>query len=347
MTDLWQYLKSVSRPIVLYGTGDGADKILNVASDKGIKIDGVFASDGFVRKRVFRDMPVLSYKEAVKTFGEDMIILVAFGSSLPSVIERFYALSQLHELYAPDVPVAGGELFDIDFYDRSKDKIAAVRELLCDERSRALYDGIIEAKLTGRVAPLFENVDSDDDILTLLGAESFRITLDLGAYNGDTAIRLTEVCPKLSTVIALEPDERNFAKLCFNTAGIGKVEPHYAAAWDKDEVLTFSKGGGRGIRRRGGDKTVSVAGVPAEKLLDGRKVDYIKFDVEGAEAQALEGCRNAIAKYTPAIRLALYHRSEDVFALPLALKEICPSYKFYLRRTMSFPAWDLDLIAIP
>ncbi len=347
MTDLWQYLKSVRCPIVLYGTGDGADKILNTANEKGIKIVGVFASDGFVRKRVFRDMPVLSYKEAVEKFGGDMIILVAFGSSLPSVIERFYALSRLHELYAPDVPVAGGALFDIDFYNENKDKIEAVRELLCDERSKSLYDGIIEAKLTGRVEPLFENTDTDDDILALLGAESFRITLDLGAYNGDTALKLTEVCPKLDTVIALEPDERNFAKLCFNTAGCKKVEAHYGAAWDKEEILTFSKGGGRGIRRRGGEKTVSVAGIPPEKLLDGRKVDYIKFDVEGAEARALEGCKNAIAKYTPAIRLALYHKSADIFALPLALKEICPSYKFYLRRTMSFPAWDLDLIAIP
>ena len=116
MTDLWQYLKNAEKPIVLYGTGDGADKILNVMAEKGIKASGVFASDGFVRKRVFREMPVLSYKEAVKTYG-DMIILIAFGSSLPDVIENFVKLSLLHETYVPDVPVAGGELFDIDFYN--------------------------------------------------------------------------------------------------------------------------------------------------------------------------------------------------------------------------------------
>ena len=37
MTDLWQYLKNAEKPIVLYGTGDGADKILNVMAEKGIK----------------------------------------------------------------------------------------------------------------------------------------------------------------------------------------------------------------------------------------------------------------------------------------------------------------------
>ena len=63
MTDLWQKLKEADRPIVLYGTGDGADKIINVLEGKGINWDGVFASDGFVRSREFRGRPVISYKE--------------------------------------------------------------------------------------------------------------------------------------------------------------------------------------------------------------------------------------------------------------------------------------------
>ena len=98
MTDLWQILKMTDKPIVLYGTGDGADKIINVLESKGINWDGVFASDGFVRSRTFRDKPVISYKEAVKTFGEDMIILIAFGSSLPEVVERFFALAQKYSI---------------------------------------------------------------------------------------------------------------------------------------------------------------------------------------------------------------------------------------------------------
>ncbi len=344
MTDLWQYLKGANKPIVLYGTGDGADKILNVMEDKGIKASGVFASDGFVRKRVFRDMPVLSYKEALEAFG-DMIILIAFGSSLANVIENFVKLSLLHETYVPDVPVAGGELFDIDFYSKNLDKINEARSLLCDEKSVKLYDNMIMAKLTGKVEYLLDGCETDDEILFHLGAESFRVTLDLGAYNGDTALKLVDSCPKLETVIALEPDERNFKKLCINTVPTKKVEPHFGAAWDKDEILTFTKGGGRGIRRRGGEKTVEVAGIRPETLLDGRKVDYIKFDVEGAERQAIDGCKNAITAYRPALRIALYHKSADIFEIPLMIHSICPDYKMYIKRTMSFPAWDIDLVA--
>ena len=345
MTDLWQYLKTAEKPIVLYGTGDGADKILDVMENKGIKASGVFASDGFVRKRVFRDMPVLSYKEAVKTYG-DMIILIAFGSSLPNVIENFVKLSLLHETYVPDVPVAGGELFDIDFYSKNLDKINKTRSLFADEKSVKLYDAMIMAKLTGKVEYLLDGCESDDEILSHLGADRFRVTLDLGAYNGDTALKLVDICPKLETVIALEPDERNFRKLCINTVPTKKVEPHFGAAWDKEEILTFTKGGGRGIRRRGGEKTVEVAGVRPESLLDGRKVDYIKIDVEGAERQAIDGCKNAIASFRPSLRIALYHKSADIFELPAMIHEICPDYKIYIKRTMSFPAWDIDLIAL-
>lgn len=345
MTDLWQRLKNTDRPIVLYGTGDGADKIINVLTEKGIRWDGVFASDGFVRSREFRGKTVISYKEAVETFGENMIILIAFGSSLGSVVERFFELGKRHEVYAPDVPVAGGELFDIDFYNKNLTLINSARELLADDNSRHLYDSIIMAKLTGELKYLSEGITADGKILDMLGADGFEITLDLGAYNGDTALALVDRCPSLKTVIAVEPDERNFKKLCFNTTLTGKVEPHLNAAWDKKEVLTFTRGGGRGIRHRGGEKTVEVMGVPADSLLNGRVPDYIKIDVEGEERRAILGCGESIVKHSPALRIALYHRSADIFELPLMIHTMNPSYTLRLTRTMSFPAWDIDLIA--
>ena len=80
MKDLWTYLKTATKPIVLYGMGNGADKIISVLNRYDIKISGVFASDGFVRKKVFHGFNVTDYKTAKDTFG-DMIVLVCFGSS--------------------------------------------------------------------------------------------------------------------------------------------------------------------------------------------------------------------------------------------------------------------------
>ena len=64
MKDLWNYLKETEKPIVLYGMGNGADLIISASKKYGIKISGVFASDGFVRQKHFHGMPVTDYKTA-------------------------------------------------------------------------------------------------------------------------------------------------------------------------------------------------------------------------------------------------------------------------------------------
>ena len=47
--DIWQYLRSTDRPIVLYGMGNGAEAVLAQLERIGKRAVGVFASDGFVR----------------------------------------------------------------------------------------------------------------------------------------------------------------------------------------------------------------------------------------------------------------------------------------------------------
>ena len=52
--DLWRYLKIASdqnRPILLYGMGNGADKILAVCEKYEITVRDCFASDGFKQRR--------------------------------------------------------------------------------------------------------------------------------------------------------------------------------------------------------------------------------------------------------------------------------------------------------
>ena len=94
-TDLWNYLKQTKKPIVLYGMGNGADKIIKVLENRGIEIKGVFASDGFVRSKTFHGFKLISYSEAKEQFG-DMIVLLCFGSALEDVIDNIKLISKEH-----------------------------------------------------------------------------------------------------------------------------------------------------------------------------------------------------------------------------------------------------------
>ena len=75
--------------------------------------------------------------------------------------------------------------------------------------------------------------------------------------------------------------------------------------------------------------------------------DFIKYDVEGAEHAALCGTRETLKRTRPTLKIACYHRSEDLFDLPLLLRELAPDHQLHLQRQRSLPAWDLDIIAIP
>ncbi len=356
--DLWTYLSETNKKTVMYGMGNGADKILTICERYGIEICGFFASDGFVRGHMFHGKRVLSYSEAKEKYGaENMIVLLSFASSLPDVLENIYKIADECELYAPDVPVCGNNLFDSAFYSENEDKIEAAESLLADERSKEVYNSVINYKLSGDIGYLrHTHSDFAEVYRDILHAERFEYIADLGAYNGDTLREIKPYAPNLKSAIAFEPDRRNHRKLCdyAQNETAFEIEAHQKAAWSHAETLVFDGSGNRNSTLISGDslpvtkvaKTVEVEADSLDNILSGRKVDYIKYDVEGSEREALEGSNGTIEKHLPALLISLYHRSEDIFELPLLIHEKHPDYKLYMRRREYIPAWDTVLIAV-
>ena len=118
MKDLWTSLSEQKKPIVLYGMGNGADKIADELESRGMEVTAYFASDDFVRGQLFRGKRVMKYAE-VKELYPTCVILGAFASQLPDVMERIFAIDAENELYVPDVPVVGGRVFDYAFYEEN------------------------------------------------------------------------------------------------------------------------------------------------------------------------------------------------------------------------------------
>ncbi len=347
--DLWDYLAKTEKTVVLYGMGNGADKILAVCAQKGIAVADFFASDGFVRGHSFHGKVVLSYSAVKEKYGVDnLIVLLSFGSSLPEVLALFDRMDAECEFYAPDVPVCGEGLFDHDFYVANQDKFQQARVLLADDESRRILDRIIAYKLEGRLARLRETVCSKEEIYGMLDAAHIVTAADLGAYNGDTVRELMDYAPSLSRVLAMEPDRRNFRKLSDFAAAVDipRVTPVHAAAWCEETTLSFAASGNRNAGAFAPGKQVEVAAKPLDTLLQGESVDYIKYDVEGAEHQALLGSAETLRAHRPRLLVSAYHRNEDLFDLPLLIHRLRPDYRIYLRRTPYVPAWDLNWICV-
>lgn len=348
LPSLWDQLTTEKRPIFLYGTGNGGDKILDVCAARNIPITGVFASDGFVRHRSFRDMPVRSYSDVVAEYGEDIVVLLAFGTTMPSVVDFIKLLNSRHTLYIPEVPLYGGGLFDREMFSSVQEQLAEVRSLLTDEHSRLLLDDAVAFRLTGEMRYLMRTTDPVADIANLYADNHIRTMLDGGAFKGDSATMYATALPTLTAIHAAEADARTFRHLTeyAETEPHCRVMLHHCALWDYDGELTYTSSASRGSGNAGQNHRAKVVTVPAltiDTLCDGMDVDLVKLDVEGAEAAALRGAEKTIDRCHPAMAVSLYHRTADLWELPLWLHGRLPEKKLYLRRPRCVPFWDLTL----
>lgn len=355
--DCWERMRTCGKPVVLYGMGNGADKILSVMERYGIEAADFFASDGFVRGHSFHGKQVLSYSAAREKYP-DMMVVICFGSSRPEVLDLFRTVDAAYETVAPDVPVAGDALFTHAYYEEHRLEFEHVYERLADEQSRALYEAIINYKITGKLSYLFRAVsDPEEARNAFVQPEQMKRYLDLGAYNGDTVRELLAHAGHMEEVFAMEPDARNYKKLSAYAEGETRAAVHTFpyAAWDEDTELVFASEGNRNstaAKNQTAGITVSqsrtavIRAAKPDTVLAGTPVDFIKYDVEGAEAAAIRGSAETIRTCRPRLLVSLYHRTEDLFALPMQLERLRPDYRFYLRRFPYVPAWDINLYCI-
>jgi len=347
---LWTYLAETDKPIFLYGTGNGGDKIISALKKYNTDLTGVFASDGFVRDRYFHDFKVRSYSDIREEYGDDIIVLLAFGTTLPEIIVFIKQLEQRHELYIPDVPLYGGELFDEKYYYEHLGSLEVAESILADEQSKLIFRDAVKFRLTGKPEYLNRTEPWDKTLTDLFGHRKFGTVLDGGAFKGDSTHLFAETL-RPEVIIAAEADPKTFQKLkayaeteknCF-------VKPIHAALCDMDGELAYISSGSRGSALEGQNhraRSTSIPCMTVDSIFAGCKVDLIKLDIEGAEDKALDGAERTILRDSPDTMISLYHRTDDLYALTARVHALLPYHKLYLRRIPCIPMWDLTLYAV-
>jgi FkbM family methyltransferase len=179
--------------------------------------------------------------------------------------------------------------------------------------------------------------------------------VDVGAFDGDTLDALKNHNVKLESILAFEPDMRNFQKLVERVRLHGPYAP---------QTLLFPCGVGRSCGTATFSEDSSEAStalldastaqnnhtkvpmVSLDEILFGFHPNYIKFDVEGFEEEALCGMKKTILDNRPMLAVSVYHRPEDIFSLPLLLSSWNYPADFYLRMHMEH-TFDTVLYVIP
>lgn len=221
-------------------------------------------------------------------------------------------------------------------------ELSAVRDLFCDEKSREIFCNFINYRTTGEFEFLMM---PDSGCEYYPDSRPFEFTepisyIDCGAFTGDSIETLARNID-FHSIVAFEPDPANFEKLkkniTFQRFGCPVITLQYgvgARQMTCEFVITgsmYSMGVQyASMNQRGNVQMVQVNSID-NLFSEFGKVDFIKFDVEGFELDALKGAVNTIRNYRPVIAVSVYHKPCDIWEIPEYLHNIYPEADLYLR----------------
>jgi len=138
------------------------------------------------------------------------------------------------------------------------------------------------------------------------------IVVDAGAYPGDYAILASRKVGKQGKVICFEPDSKNRKILQKNLrkTGMNNFIIIPKGLWNKNTKLglNISDGLHSSLSENKNISEIDVVRLDDElKKIGIKKIDVLKMDIEGAEIQAIQGCKSTLLKSKPYVIIASYH----------------------------------------
>ena len=183
------------------------------------------------------------------------------------------------------------------------------------------------------------------------------VIIDGGAFIGDTAVYFHHRLLGQCQVHSFELLDENLALLVHNLEH-NRV-PDGRVVLNKMALAETSGGelrlsGGRaqsaasifGPQTRG-ERVQTVSLDDYGQAMKLPRVDFIKLDIEGAEAMALAGARHTIAHFRPRLAICLYHKWDDVFTLPALVHATGVDYRFGFKWVQLTDGWEAVLLALP
>ena len=360
-------LGSMAEKIVLYGAGSAGIAFLYYLRDIGIYPK--YFADGNPEKwgTVCEGIPVIDYHEIKKKLGANALVIVTINTDGKKYCKSFdEALREGgHSGVHKNLREAGcnnvidytyfrrcRKLFQGDKYnlpscsdvylmEANEENLEKVYSLLADDYSKDVFEKLIYFRmLDDSVKIPTEPQDRQYFEYSFYSKRKDEVFVDCGAYDGislRTFLQENDNC--FEKYYGMEPDCANYVKLSeyVNTLPDHirkKIVLNQNAVYDRDCNLKLYALHGPGSFV----SDIGNAEIKAEKLdtlLDHKCATYIKMNIEGSELPALKGAGQTIADYKPKLAIAGYHKTWDLWEVPLLIHDICPTYRFYLRSYMN------------
>ena len=204
-----------------------------------------------------------------------------------------------------------------------------------DYRSKKLLNAILNNWVHydfNTLSEVTEKCYDDYFDLDLIPTCNEEVFVDLGAYTGDSTISfLRNYGDSYKKIYAYEITPETYQILVSNLKDYPNVVCYLKGVGDTRSSLSVVNSSADASANT---VFVSDNGTIPMVTLDediGEKLTMIKADIEGFEQEALLGAINHIKNDHPKLLISVYHKNEDLWKIPKMIKEIDPTYKFYLR----------------
>jgi FkbM family methyltransferase len=217
------------------------------------------------------------------------------------------------------------------------EKIIEVYEILSDTKSQEVFTNFLNFRMTRDfsyilgIADGMEHQYFDKEIIKTSSEEVFA---DCGACNGDTLAEFIRYSRnEFKRIVCFEPNGEMYGELRNRIEELrdNRVAAVQAAVYKESGKLGFAIRGDSTSRIDDSEAVNVVECVGLDDYFGGESCTFIKMDIEGSEADALAGARGTIAKNKPKLAFSVYHKPEDLWALPLLVRSILPEYRVYMR----------------
>lgn len=298
------------------------------------KLDVAGFIDDFASDRTYQGRPVLRSQELP---ADAMVLAVSGGRPLTvrKVLDDqgianidYFALLQWGNLDLPEAVFNEG--FREEF-DANRAKVDWLFDRLADEESRQTLQKLMSFRYTYELNCLAGFTERQtqqyfEPFFTVSGGKP--VFVDVGGFDGFTSEEFIRHAPDYQAVYIFEPEASNRANCKERLSGFKNIHLLPYGAGQEDAVLKFSSDGSASALCDDGETEIHVRRI--DELVSDVPT-FIKMDIEGAEAMAIEGARELIATHRPVLAIAVYHRPSDMWNIPAKVLEIHQGYKIYLR----------------
>lgn len=224
-----------------------------------------------------------------------------------------------------------------------------------DELSEHTWFENSQSRYRGTVSNLPEPIPGPQylrtNLFTFLGDRE--VVYDGGAFDGDTLRDWVAEQGANSFVhwAAFEPHPDNAQDFRRRLAEVpfpawSRAALHEAGLGAQDGAMAMTAAGGLDARLVSGIAGPRVPVVAIDTLPGPGQPTFVKLDIEGAELDALAGMRETVRRCRPVMAVCIYHEPDHLWRVPLALREMLPDAKLYLR-PHGAEGWDTVCYAVP